>query len=154
MAVGVHGNLLRWLSSYIHCRSQFVSLNGYISSAFVVTPGVYQGSHLGLLLFLILIIDIKEFFEHWIVLLYADDLKVFKKIISIQDCLKIQEDLQRFSVYCCKILISISPPSNFIQAWRVKNWRVEGQPAKLTKNIASFSTTSSLEELFWIYFFG
>lgn len=101
-AIGVQGDLLRWLSSYVHCRSQLVSVNGCLSSSYVVTSGVPQGSHLGPLLFLIFINDIKECFEHCSILLYADDLKIFRRIISVEDCHKVQEDLERFFVYCCE----------------------------------------------------
>lgn len=107
-AIGVRGDLLRWLSSYVRGRSQLVSANGYLSSPFVVTSGVPQGSHLGPLLFLIFINDIGDCFQHCLILLYADDLKIFRRIISVEDCIKIQEDLERFSVYCSKNYLKIN----------------------------------------------
>lgn len=100
---GIHGNLFRWFTSYIENRSQAVVVNGFSSSAWVRVPsGVPQGSLLGPLLFTIFLNDIGSCFVHSHFLLYADDMKVFKQISDINDCYLLQEDLNRFELYCLR----------------------------------------------------
>lgn len=98
--VGVCQGLLRWVWSYISNRSQIVSVNGFQSNTFSVSSGVPQGSHLGPLFFIIYINDIAKCFHHTMFLLYADDLKIYRPIRELDDCLKIQADLNRLSEYC------------------------------------------------------
>ena len=57
-AIGVSGNLLKWLGSFLVGRKQAVAVEGYIGERKVVNSGVPQGSVLGPLLFLIHIADI------------------------------------------------------------------------------------------------
>lgn len=112
---GIRGNLLRWFSSYINNRSQKVVINGYHSATITATSGVPQGSILGPLLFNLYINDIGKCFVNSYFLLYADDLKVFKPITSLNDCYLLQDDLDRLSDYCQinKLKLSI-PKCNFI----------------------------------------
>ncbi|XP_045454348.1 uncharacterized protein LOC123663726 [Melitaea cinxia] len=60
--IGIHGNLLRWLTSYLRDRSQAVAIKGYTSSFVPITSGVPQGSHLGPLLFNVFVNDIDKCF--------------------------------------------------------------------------------------------
>lgn len=98
--IGIHGDLLRWLKSYISKRSQIVVAAGFKSNRVSVTSGVPQGSILGPLLYTLYINDIDECFKHSKILLFADDMKAFMRISSMHDCLNFQEDLNRFSTYC------------------------------------------------------
>lgn len=98
--IGVHGNLLRWVISYVRNRGQAVVAGGYRSDWVTTTSGVPQGSILASLLFDILINDIESCFHHSNILLYADDLKVYKDVQTIEDCNHLQSDLNRFSDYC------------------------------------------------------
>lgn len=100
--VGVCGNLLSWLSSYLFNRSQMVLVNGHRSEPFPVTSGVPQGSHLGPLLFLIFLNNIGMCFKHCYFSLYADDLKMYLSINSINDCILLQSDLNDLHDYCRK----------------------------------------------------
>ena len=50
--------------------------------------------------FIIYINKIKECFLHCNFLLYADDLKIFRKIRSVSDCYLLQNDLDRVSDFC------------------------------------------------------
>lgn len=91
--------LQHWLSSYLVDRLQFVRFIGYKSNPITPSSGVPQGSILGPLLFLLFINDISKKLKckH---LLYADDLKIFKSIHSIQDCIDLQEDLTHLQRWC------------------------------------------------------
>lgn len=70
-----------------------------MSDEYEVTSGVPQGSHLGPLLFNILVNDItynKQ--SEW--LLYADDLKMFRVISNDSDILHLQRDIDQLSDWC------------------------------------------------------
>lgn len=97
---GIRGCLLRWFCSYISNRSQTVVINGHNSDTFMATSGVPQGSILGPLMFIMYINDIGKCFKNSNFLLYADDLKIFKTIKSVNDCIMLQDDLDRLSSYC------------------------------------------------------
>ena len=109
LKMGIHGDLLRWLVSYVSNRSQSVVIGGYRSDWVEVTSGVPQGSLLGPLLFLIYINDIRECFLYSKILLYADDMKIYARVSSHDDCSLIQEDLNRLTEYCRdnKLLLNI-----------------------------------------------
>lgn len=99
VSYGIHGNLFRWISSYLNKRSQLVALKGFLSSPVTVTSGVPQGSNLGPLLFNIFVNDLTEYLvcNH---LLYADDLKIFHNISSPADCSLLQQDLDTLVKWC------------------------------------------------------
>lgn len=119
---GIRGNLLRWFASYINNRSQKVVINGYHSNSILVTSGVPQGSILGPLLFVLFVNDIKSCFQNSRFLLYADDLKAFKTITCLEDCMIFQQDLDRFTAYCStnKLQLNISKCS-YINFTKAKN---------------------------------
>lgn len=96
---GVHGNLLLWFQSYLTDRKQCVVVNGYKSQYSFITSGVPQGSHLGPLLFIIFINDIKKCFLNSKFLLYADDMKIYHTITCKSDCVRLQQDLNRLKNY-------------------------------------------------------
>ena len=65
-----------------------------VSSEFVpVTSGVPQGSILDPLLFLLFINDMRDCIEHSILSLFTDDAKCFRKINNVDDCERLQHDL-------------------------------------------------------------
>ncbi|RVE41474.1 hypothetical protein evm_013878 [Chilo suppressalis] len=98
--IGIHGDLLRWLQSYLENRTQAVTVKGFKSSFIPITSGVPQGSHLGPLFFNIFINDVSQCFQNSKFLLFADDTKIFSIIKSVEDCVRLQEDLDRLCDYC------------------------------------------------------
>lgn len=90
---GLSENSLKFFSSYLHKRKQFVMYRGFCSKNIVVDSGVPQGSNLGPLMFLIFINDITSCVKNSRILMYADDLKIFKNIESIDDCHLLQSDI-------------------------------------------------------------
>lgn len=109
-ALGIHGDLLRWVSSYLTNRSQSVVLGGYRSDYVSIPSGVPQGSHLGPLLYNAYIYDIYQCFKHANHLLYADDKKIYMSIKTAEDCVLLQTDLNNlFNYYLTnKITLSIN----------------------------------------------
>lgn len=106
---GIHGSLLRWFISYLRNRTQIVLLRNSKSKGFHVKSGVPQGSHLGPLLFILFLSDLHLYLDPRIkVLLFADDCKIYYEITTIQDCLFLQQNLERFTEYCSKFLLELN----------------------------------------------
>lgn len=91
---GFSNIMLIWFKSYLSSRSQYVNFNGTHSKTFLVASGIPQGSILGPLLFLIFINDIPQSLSNCC-LLYADDLKFYRRILSNQDCISLQSDINQ-----------------------------------------------------------
>lgn len=97
--IGIDNNLLLWLRSYLMGRQAAVKLGDYISTAFPVTSGVPQGSHLGPFLFLLYMNDV-NFALQCMKKSYADDLKLYHVISKPQDTLFLQQQLVQFAEWC------------------------------------------------------
>ena len=97
---GFHSSMLSWIQSYLMNRWHFVRVDDCISDRFPALSGVPQGSHLGPLLFLIMINDFPSLLLHSHVLLYADDLKLFHIIKSPRDCAYLQVDVDILTDWC------------------------------------------------------
>lgn len=96
---GIAGNLLDWFNCYLRNRPIRVSFLGSNSRVFIPGSGVPQGSILGPLLFNIFINDLGTLFKSQY-LFYADDLKLFSRVRSIDDCHTLQNDLQALNNWC------------------------------------------------------
>ena len=79
-----------------------VKFRGSLSDPFEATSGVPQGSHLGPLLFILSINDVNSIIKNSNFLIYADDMKIFKKVEGINDCTLLQMDLKAFEFWCAK----------------------------------------------------
>jgi len=95
---GVGGSLLNWLSSFVTDRFQIIKFKNSFSRVIRVSSGVPQGSHLGPLLFNIFINDISNVFKHSNFLLYADDLKIFRQVKTV-DAQCLQQDLDSLALW-------------------------------------------------------
>lgn len=94
--------LIALLKSYLSGRFQFVSFRGCRSNLFPVYSGVPQGSHLGPLLFLIFINDLCKFILWAYSLIFADDLKIYKVIQSLEDCINLQKDIDNIALWASR----------------------------------------------------
>lgn len=97
--IGISSNLLKLFESYLLNREQYVSYNGYKSNSFISTSGVPQGSNLGPLLFLIFIDDLINLLDTDR-LMFADDLKIYTSISTLEDCLNLQSNLNKVNQWC------------------------------------------------------
>jgi len=108
MNFGITGFLLKWFSSYLSNRIQFVKFEGIISEIIRVLSGVPQGSHLGPLLFLIFILDLSLALINIKHLFFADDLKIFHPIKNKTDVEYLQQHLQILETWCSDNLLDLN----------------------------------------------
>ena len=112
---GIQGSTFRWISDFLHSRSQVVLVDGQKSMETNVTSGVPQGSVLGPLLFLIFINDLPECVTSSTTRLFADDSILYRRISSRADAESLQKDLDalqdweskwlmRFNASKCQVL--------------------------------------------------
>ena len=112
----IDGIMLKFIKEYLRDRTQKVVIGDMSSSPLPVDSGVPQGSILGPLLFVLFINDIYTCVSDGTnIALYADDTKIWRKIISETDCILLNNDIDslndwavrnkmRFHPTKCKIL--------------------------------------------------
>ena len=103
--------LVSWISNYLTNRSQSVVLNGEISDPLPVKSGVPQGSVLGPLLFLRYINDVHEVVlsEGSKLILYADDIVLYRTIHTEQDYTALQHNVNSLGVWSLRNHLSFNP---------------------------------------------
>ena len=106
---GVKDPLLSWIKSFLSDRKHVVSVNGCFSESFDVLSGVPQGSVLGPILFIIYINFMITKAESSNMFLYADDLKIFRQINSIEDGEALQNDLDNLYDWTRYSLLKFHP---------------------------------------------
>lgn len=106
--MGFSINALKWLRSYLSNRTQQVKFKNVTSREIMVPSGVPQGSHLGPLLFTLFINDLPSIIIHSKVLMYADDVKIFKTVRDSNHQLVLQSDLDKFSQWCAINLMDLN----------------------------------------------
>ena len=99
---GISNTDLKWFRSYLQDRFQRVVLHGFQSDWSPVFSGVPQGSILGPMLFIMYVNDMPSCLRSSNCLLFADDIKIFKRISCEKDCLDLQKDLSYFCDWCTK----------------------------------------------------
>ena len=105
---GIKGKVLRWVADFLHQRQQRVVLEGATSDWTSVLSGVPQGSVLGPVLFLLYINDIPSTVNSFIKL-FADDTKLFRSILSKEDCDILQKDISKLEEWSRKWQLKFHP---------------------------------------------
>ena len=101
-SIGISGNLLNWIYSFLFGRSMHVSVSGHPSDSRPVLSGVPQGSVLGPLLFLIYINYIASEITCRYAM-FADDLKLYLHLSTTQDPTAPSPELQHNIDTLCSI---------------------------------------------------
>lgn len=108
------------MQSYLCGRQQFIHINKFKSDSYTNCSGIPQGSNLGPLLFLLFVNDIANVVEKSSMLLYADDIKIYRPIVNECDCISLQVDVNMLlewahlndlsfnAVKCCTVSYSRS----------------------------------------------
>ena len=91
--LNIGGKVLRWIGTFLNKRNQIVKVEGEHSNAARVMSGVPQGSVLGPLLFLVLMIDINKNILQATIGSFADDTRLWYKIMDLLSTNELQEDL-------------------------------------------------------------
>ena len=99
-ALGFHSTLLLWIGSYLSNRFQVVQIGKFTSYRFKSSSGVPQGSHLGPVLYILMINDLPLLFKPGQLLMYADDVKLYRVIKSTVDSVRLQSDINVFIDWC------------------------------------------------------
>jgi len=89
---GITSNTNNWIKAFLGNRSQQVVVNGQASNPAAVLSGVPQSTDLGPMVFLLYINDIPEG-VHSMMCLFADDSIVYREIITPQDHIGLNKDL-------------------------------------------------------------
>ena len=104
---GIEGEILHWIEAFLSERTQVVQVNGEKSFVAKVLSGIPQGSVLGPLLFVIYINDLPENLQSQ-TLMFADDTKVFRQIVSENDSKLLQDDIDNLVAWTEKWLLSFN----------------------------------------------
>lgn len=99
-ALGFEGALLSWLGSFLSNRVQRVRVGEYLSDIISVLSGVPQGSHCGPILFNLYINDLNDVFSFCSVSFFADDLKMYRRVLSCSDLGDFQREVDSFATWC------------------------------------------------------
>ena len=94
--LGIQGKLYKWIEVFLKNRQQTVRVEGVYSKKEWVKSGVPQGSVLGPLLFIIMMIDTDKDIKDAFLLSYADDTKLWRAIQSLADQERLQQQLNIF----------------------------------------------------------
>lgn len=100
--IGFYLSTLLWIDSYLQDRLQHFNISGLNFATFIAYSGVPQGSHLGPVLFNLIINDVLNIFVFSKCLLYDGDMKIFGTVISIKNAHLIRRDVNAI-VSCCKL---------------------------------------------------
>ena len=79
-SLGIKGDILNWIKSFLRGRTQCVRVDGAYSSWKDVVSGIPQGSVIGPILFVIFINDMPDAVKHNFCKLFADDCKLYGKV--------------------------------------------------------------------------
>jgi hypothetical protein len=81
-------------------RQSFVRISGTLSFPYLEKCGVAQGSTLGPLIFNIFINDICDSIHNSQCLLFATDLKIYRSISDVDDCKRLQHNIDSVQNWC------------------------------------------------------
>ena len=93
-SLGIKGDILKWIRSFLQGRTQSVNVEGSHSSWKNVLSGIPQGSVIGPILFVIFINDMPSSVKHSFCRLFADDCKLYGQVSTSGENL-VQSDLAR-----------------------------------------------------------
>ena len=120
--MGIKGDTLSWIKSYLNNRYQKTICNSTLSDLGKIKCGVPQGSILGPLFFLVYIDDIKNILAENNYQLYADDTVIYCSGKSFEEVHgKLQSILNNFTSWCTKNALTINTKKTKVMAFGSNN---------------------------------
>ena len=98
--MGFSDSVVKWLNSYLSERTQQVKFRNLTSKIIKVQSGVPERSHLGPVLFTLLIEGLPSIVLHSKVLIYADDVKIFNTFNNVYGFDQLRADFCSFYKWC------------------------------------------------------
>lgn len=149
-ALGIKGNLLKWIRSFLTNRTEIVVVEGMHSSPKEMISGVPQGSCLGPILFIAYVNDIDAHLNNTTILKYADDIKIFrtfsKDSCNVSSSL-IQNDLDALSSWAANWQLQFNINKCSVIHFGNKNpehtFNLEGKFLQNTNNTKDLGVTVS-----------
>lgn len=132
--MGFKADLVQWIFSYLTDRSMYVYIRNSVSDGFGNGSGVPQGSNLGPLFFILFINDLCDSIVHSDFLLFADDLKIFRKIYCNSDTNLLQNDIDNIFNWCIKNKLELN-----ISKCSVLSYTRKSKPLLVSYNINNTS---------------
>ncbi|KAL1447933.1 hypothetical protein WDU94_000586 [Cyamophila willieti] len=132
-AFGVHGNILKWLFSFLTGRRQIVRIDGCDSEPTFIPSGCIQGGHGSSLLFSLFINDIISIFPNIKFWLFADDLKFAMRVDGPAEAEIIQSVLLHLRSWCSSNFMELNVSKcSVVSFYRNKspyiaNYQIDGQ---------------------------
>jgi len=93
---------LSWFCFFVENRKQWIKMHIINSILLSITSGVLQGGQLPPLLFFLFINSINQALKQVQLLAFADDRKLFYHVISLNDCLIFQNDMNNLGSWATK----------------------------------------------------
>ena len=118
-SIGIRGNLLKWIRSFLNGRTQCVNVDGVRSNWKKVISGIPQGSVLGPLLFVIFINDLPDEVKFGICKLFADDCKLYGVVNDSEN--KLQTDLSNLEKWSKKWQLPFNESKCKVMHFGLKN---------------------------------
>ena len=109
-SIGIPTHLIRWISNYLLDRTQMVGVDGKHSPPSRVVSGVPQGSVLGPLLFILYIDGLTSLrLDGGSIVLFADDLLLYRVIRRNQDFELVQKDIDNLESWLTRYKLLLNP---------------------------------------------
>ncbi|XP_063917280.1 uncharacterized protein LOC135132990 [Zophobas morio] len=89
-------------------------VNGFKSNSYITDAGVPQGSTLGPLLFTLFINDVLDCIRYSKVLIFADDIKIYREIRGISDSLLLKKDINNLVSWSLLNFLPLNENKSFI----------------------------------------
>ena len=97
---GIGPQTKAWITDYLTNRTQEVAVGDALSSPMSVISGVPQGSCLGPVLFCLFINDLPGVVRNSTIKMFADDVKIYRPVMSEHEISLLQEDLVALGQWC------------------------------------------------------
>lgn len=107
--------LIKLLESFLRERKQIICLYGIRSGEITPNSSVPQGSVLSPLLFALFMNDLPDSIKSEI-LMFADDVKIFRKIMNLNDARLLQNDINEIAKWCMNNRLSLNTNKCYVMS--------------------------------------